>query len=201
MPEGQVETTENGTKTKKNTPEVETVKMEDGRAVDFVGKKKIDKSGFKLADGTLGIRIDFRNGQTRQYPLRPDMIEKFATHGAEQKYGDQLAGAKDEHGQPLDVEDMVLELDALHKQLYEDGDWTTKRDASGMAGTSILARALAEIKSKTLPEILESLKKLSHKEKMALRLNPKVKPTVDRLEAERAAKGTQVDSDSVLDTI
>jgi len=198
MEDAQVAATEGK---KKATPEVETVQMEDGRKVDFVGKKKIDKDGLKLGDGTLAIRVDFRNGMTRTFPLRTDMIEKFATHGAEQKYGDQLAGAKDEHGQPLDIEDMGLELEALHKQLYEDGDWTTKRDASGMAGTSVLARALAEIKSKTVQEILESLKKLSHKEKMALRLNPKVKPVVDRLEAEKAAKGTQVNSDEVLAAI
>lgn len=187
--------------TAKAKTEVETVTMTDGRVVEFAGKKKMLKEGLTMPDGSLAIRIDFRNGEFRTYPLRSDMLPKFATHGAEQKYGDYLAGAKDDNGQPLEVEDMILELDGLHTQLFTDGDWKTARDASGMAGTSILARALAEFKSKPIADILASLKDRTHKEKMALRLNPKIKPIVDRLEAEKAAKGAKVDTDAILDAV
>jgi len=186
-------------KAKKKEPEIETVKMSDGRVVDFAGKKKMLKEGLKLDDGLLAIRIDFRNGETRTYPLNPALVEQFATHGAEQKYGDYLAGAKDDAGNPIDVDDMVLELDELHDQLYTRAEWGTKRDASGMAGTSVLIRALAEFKAETIAQAKDRVKPLSHKEKMLLRLNPRLKPIIERMEAEKASKGTKIDTDAILD--
>lgn len=191
--------TEAAATTKKKETEIESVKMTDGRIVDFAGKKKMLKDGFKLDSGELAIRIDFRNGETRTYPINPALLEQFATHGAEQKYGDYLAGAKDDAGNPIDVDDMVLELDELHEQLYVKAEWGVKRDASGMAGTSILIRALAEFKGETIAQAKERVKPLSHKEKMLLRLNPRLKPIIERMEAERASKGTKIDTDAILD--
>ena len=184
---------------KKKETEIETVKMTDGRVIDFAGKKKMLKEGLKLDDGQLAIRIDFRNGETRTYPINAALLDQFATHGAEQKYGDYLAGAKDDQGNPIDVDDMVLELDELHEQLYTRAEWGTKRDASGMAGTSILIRALSEFKGETIAQSKERVKPLSHKEKMLLRLNPRLKPIIERMEAERASKGAKIDTDAILD--
>ena len=184
---------------KKKETEIETVKMTDGRVIDFAGKKKMLKEGLKLDDGQLAIRIDFRNGETRTYPINSALLDQFATHGAEQKYGDYLAGAKDDQGNPIDVDDMVLELDELHEQLYTRAEWGTKRDASGMAGTSILIRALSEFKGETIAQSKERVKPLSHKEKMLLRLNPRLKPIIERMEAERASKGAKIDTDAILD--
>jgi len=187
-------------KAKKKETEIETVKMTDGRIVDFAGKKKMLKEGLAVgADGVIAIRIDFRNGETRTYPLNEALIVQFAQHGAEQKYGDYLAGAKDDAGNPIDIDDMILELDELHEQLYVKGEWGVKRDASGMAGTSTLIKALAEFKGESVAQAKERVKPLSHKEKMLLRLNPRLKPIIERMEAERASKGTKIDTDAILD--
>src|SRR5271154_1095818 len=87
---------------------VEKVAMEDGREVEFAGKRKVLKDAIiDNVHGTVAVRFDLRNGVTRTYPLRPDMILQFAGHGAEQKYGDELAG---EEG---DLDDFVLVLDRL----------------------------------------------------------------------------------------
>src|ERR1700719_3818505 len=92
---------------RKKAREVEKVRMEDGREVEFVGKSKIQKDsliGTKSWDelspeeratspiNQAAIRIDFRNGTTRTYKLNPGLALQYALHGALQKYGDELAG-------------------------------------------------------------------------------------------------------------
>src|SRR5262252_1713742 len=70
----------------KAVKEVEKVQMSDGRTVDFAGKAKFYKDvliGGKPIDeasaeeiasaqiSDIAIRLDFRNGATRTYPLNP----------------------------------------------------------------------------------------------------------------------------------
>ena len=48
--------------------EVESVKMSDGRTVDFVGKRKLLKD--TIIDGSnVSVRLDFRNGETRLFDI------------------------------------------------------------------------------------------------------------------------------------
>ena len=169
---------------------VETVTMQDGRIVEFAGKRKLLKESIQSAEGKVQVRLDFRNGETRLFTLPDSLLAKFAAHGAEQKLGDEIAGLND-------VEDCVLAVDELIDRLY-NGEWSVKREASGMAGTSVLVRALVEHTGKTVEQIKQFLSGKSQAEKVALRNNPKIKPIVERIEAEKASKKANVDTDAML---
>ena len=169
---------------------VETVTMTDGRIVDFAGKRKLLKESSVTAEGKVQVRLDFRNGETRLFTIPDALLNKFAAHGAEQKLGDEIAGL-------TDTEDCVLAVDELIDRLY-NGEWSVKREANGMAGTSVLVRALVEHTGKTVEAIKQFLSGKSQAEKVALRNNPKIKPIVQRLEDEKAAKKTNVDTDALL---
>ena len=174
----------------KQEPVVETVTMTDGRIEEFAGKRKLLKTSLKTPEGNVAVRLDFRNGETRLFTLPVAMVDKFAAHGAEQKLGDEIAGLED-------VEDCVLAVDELIDRLY-NGEWGIKREANGMAGTSVLVRALIEHTGKTVDAIKLFLSKKTQAEKVALRNNPKIKPIVERIEAEKAAKNTKVDTEAML---
>lgn len=174
----------------KTETQVETVTMTDGRIVDFAGKRKLLKESSVNADGKVQVRLDFRNGETRLFTLPDALLNKFAAHGAEQKLGDEIAGL-------TDTEDCVLAVDELIDRLY-NGEWSVKREANGMAGTSVLVRALVEHTGKTVEQIKQFLSGKSQAEKVALRNNPKIKPIVERIEAEKASKKANVDTDAML---
>lgn len=168
---------------------IETVTMEDSRVVEFAGKRKLLKTA-SFADDGVQIRLDFRNGQTRLFTVPAPLLAKFAAHGAEQKLGDEIAGLED-------IDDCVLAMDELIDRLY-GGEWGQKREANGMAGTSILARALCELTGKTRDQIKTFLSAKTQADKVALRNSAKVKPIVDRLESEKVNKGSKVDTDALL---
>ena len=172
---------------------VETVTMQDQRIVEFSGKRKLQKESFITASGEVQIRLDFRNGETRLFTIPSDMLTKFAAHGAEQKLGDEMAGLDD-------IEDCVLAVDNLIDRLYNK-EWSVKREANGMAGTSVLVRALVEHTGNTVEKIKAFLANKSQAEKVALRSNPKIKPIVERIEAEKAAKKTNINTDALLDEL
>lgn len=178
------------TKTTKAATAIESVTMDDGRVVDFAGKRKLLKESF-VEEGNVKVRMDFRNGETRIFTIPASLRDKFAAHGAEQKLGDEIAGLDD-------LDDAVLAIDDLMDRLNK-GEWNQKREGGSMSGTSILARALVESTGKSMEEVKTFLGKKSQAEKVALRGNPKIKPIVERLEAEKAAKGTsKIDTDSLL---
>lgn len=169
----------------------DTVKMTDGRLVDFPGKRQKMMTSKATEDGTLQVTIDYRNGETRLFTMPPSLINQFALHGAEQKLGDEAAGVKD-------LDDAILAIDELIDRLY-NGEWGVKRESSGIAGTSVLVRAMVEFSGKSVEQIKAFLKDKTHAEKVALRNSPKLKPIVERLESEKAAKGTsKVDTDALL---
>jgi hypothetical protein len=183
----------NETKAAKAKTEVTTVEMQDGRKVDFAGKRKLLKESMvDDASGTIAVRMDFRNGQTRTFTIAPSspLLAKFAAHGAEQKLGDEIAGLDD-------VDDAVLAVDELIERLAK-GEWNVARESNGLAGTSVLARALVQHTGKTMEQIKAFLAGKSQAEKVALRNNPKIKPIVEAIEAEKAAKGAKVDTDALL---
>ena len=182
----------------KKDPIVETVTMEDGRIVEFTGKRKLNKESTIGADGKIAVRLDFRNGATRTFTIPDVLMAKFAAHGAEQKLGDEIAGLKGADGGEANLDDAVLAIDNLIDRLY-DGEWNTQREANGLAGTSVLLRALVEFTGKNREEIRLFLKDKTQAEKIALRNNPRIKPIVERLESEKANKaGAGIDSDALL---
>ncbi|QGH72977.1 MAG: hypothetical protein [Siphoviridae sp. ctdEk19] len=170
----------------------ETVKMQDERVVDFPGKTRLLKTSYQDDQGRLCVRLDWRNGETRVFAMQESLKDRFALHGAEQKLGDETAGVKE-------LDDAILAVDELIDRLAA-GEWGTKREASGFAGASILLRALVEATGKTTEEARDFLKGRTQAEKMALRNSGRLKPIVDRLEAEKASKGQKVDTDALLDS-
>lgn len=180
-------------KAKKPEPVITTVTMKDGRVVEFVGaKRKMLKETILPPEGGVQVRLDFVNGETRLFTVPPEDVLRYAGHGAEQKLGDETAGLED-------VEDCVLAVDELIDRLYNH-EWTIRREGSGLAGTSVLLRALVELYAgaKTVEDIRKFLSGKTQQEKMALRLNAKVKPLVDRIEQEKAAKAAKVDTEALL---
>src|SRR6266404_6194155 len=212
MAEIQTATAGNGQQTAapKKAREVEKVKMEDGREVEFVGKSKIQKD-FLIADKSwdelsseekatspisqAAIRIDFRNGTTRQYPLNPALALQYAGHGALQKYGDELAGED-----APDLDDWAASTDRLHERLSA-GEWTKARVGGGMAGTSVLIQALMEFTGRTSEEVRLHIKDWTPQQKQQLRMDPEIKPIVDKIEKEKAAKATNVDVGALKESL
>ena len=181
----------------KKEPTINTVTLTDGRIVDFVGKRKLLKASEVTPDGKIQTTLDFVNGETRTFTIPDALLAKFASHGAEQKLGDEIAGVDD-------IEDAVMAIDDLIDRLY-NGEWGVARDKSGLAGASIRVRALVESTGKTAEEIKKFLSDKTAAQKAALRTNPKIKPIVDRLEAEKAAKSAKkadaVDTDALLNEL
>lgn len=175
----------------KQKAEVQVVDMQDGRKVEFAGKRKLLKETIISGD-SVSVRLDFRNGETRTFTVPNELLLKAAGHGIEQKLGDETAGTED-------VDDMVLDVDNLIDRLKAN-EWSTKRESSGFAGTSVLLRAIVEWNAgkKTVEQVKEWLKPKSAAEKMALRNSPKLKPIVERLESEKQAKNNKVDTDALL---
>lgn len=166
-----------------------------GRLVEFGQKRKLQKTTFTDEKG-IGVRLDFVNGQTRVVYIPEVLLHQFALHGASQKLGDEIAGIDD-------IEDCVMAVDDLTDRLY-NGEWAAKREASAMAGASILAKALVELQGKTIQEVRAFLSDKNHAQKLALRNNPRVLPIVTRMEAEKNSKkkaGPVVDTDSLLNDL
>lgn len=183
--------------TKKVATPVTTVKMTDGRAVDFPGKRRLQKTTNIAGDGTVSVVLDFLNGETRTFIPRKDMYPIFVGHGAEQKLGDEMAGIDD-------LDDAILAVDNLIENLNK-GEWRQKGDASGMAGTSILLKAMVEYTGKTMELVKEFLKDKTPAEKAALKTSKipnkagvTIKQIADRLEEEKAAKGSKADAATLL---
>ena len=204
----------------KKKAEITVVKMEDGREVSFAGKRRVNKETLidesqiildgdtiTLTNGAVKVRMDFRNGKTRTLAIPPKLLAKFAGHGGEQKYGDELASPATE---PMSEDDMVLAVEDLDSRI-QAGEWSVQREGGGFAGASVVVLAIMEASGKPLEAVkaflqgkLDSAKaagqKLSRKELYDSFRNPnsKVGKIVKRLEDERLAKDSKVDADAAL---
>lgn len=138
----------------KKKTEVTVVKMEDGRTVEFPGKRKLQKeylideakvetdgSLLQLQAGAVKVRFDFLNGATRTYDLPLTLICQFAGHGGIQKGGDELATPADK---PLSPDDMVEAVDDLFARIAK-GEWSVAREGGGgISGASVVLKAFLE---------------------------------------------------------
>lgn len=204
----------------KRDPTVYTkVKMEDGREdVEFAGKRKMNKeAGFDAAAGTASVRFDFVNGKTlgiSTSQLTNEIILRAAAHGLSQKCGDNVAGVPE-------LDDMVIGVEEMIAQLV-GGAWSQAREAGdSVAGASVVIKAILEslnkkraAAGKELADIafvkaflqgkLDAAKaagaKLSRQELYAgfRRPDTEVGQIIKRLEEERLAKGSSVDTASLM---
>ena len=205
---------------KRPATEYTKVTMEDGREVIFAGKRKVNKETLideskiamegdivQLSAGAVSIRMDFRNGKTRTFPLPLALLAQFAGHGGEQKYGDELASPADK---PLSEDDMVIAVEDLDTEIQK-GNWGRARSSGGgVSGASIVVQALMEATGKDQAAIKAYLdKKIASTEgltRQALYASFRVPGTktgaiIARLEAEKAAKSSKVDADAELANI
>lgn len=162
--------------------EIRSIAMLDGRVVDFPGKRRLQKTSITAPDGSLQVRMDFENGESRLLTLAPDMIAQYALHGAEQKLGDEISGI-------TGIDDCVEAVDQLMDRLNK-GDWTKEREGGGasMAGASILAKSMVEFTKQPVDVVRTYLGTLDAKTKAALRVSAELAPIIQRLEAEKAAR-------------
>jgi len=205
----------------KSKTEVVAVLMTDGRTVNFAGKRKVNKETvldeskivvdgdvMQLSAGAVSIRMDFRNGDTRLIPLPLTLLAKFAGHGGEQKFGDELASPADK---PLSEEDMVIAIDDLNAEIQQ-GKWGKGRASGGggVSGASIVVQAIVEATGKSFEVVKAFLqKKLDTTEgltRKALYDSFRVAGTktgiiIKRIEDEKLAKTAKVDADAELDNI
>ncbi len=208
-------TTEKPAKAK---PEVLKVKMTDGREVDFVGKKKVlkdtlidgalieqDGDVIQLKAGAIKLRMDFRNGETRLIPLNLALLANYAGHGAEQKFGDELAATAEN---PMSEDDMVVAIDDL-AALHAQGKWGKGRaeGGGGVSGASTVIRALMEASGMTQDAVRAFLdKKLAATEGLTRRAlydsfrSPATKTgqIIKRMEDEKLAKTAKINADDAL---
>lgn len=183
---------------KEDTTVREQVQMDDGSIVEFAGKRKMQKTSSISSDGfTVTVRLDFRNGEVRTFEIEANakLFAKFASHGIEQKLGDEIAGLDD-------VEDAVLAIDDLMSRLG-DGEWGVKRETSGLAGTSVLLRALVKHSGKHPDAIKTYLASKSTAEKLALRKNANIAPIIAELEANKKPRAPKpvADTSHLLDEL
>lgn len=210
---------------KKPKAEVTLVKMLDGREVGFAGKRKVlkdtlideskivvDGDGVYVGNGAVAVRMDFRNGVSKLFPLNTKLLAKFAGHGGEQKFGDELATSAAE---PLSPEDMVLAVEDLNQQVNIDGNWSAVREGGGgFAGASVVVLAIIEASGKTVEAVkaflqgkLDAAKakgeKLSRKDLYDSFRNPKTKvgAIIKRMEEERLMKDSKVNADVALEEL
>lgn len=175
----------------KTATEKNIVTMADGRTVEFNKKQKLVKTSTIGEDGSVSVQLDFVNGETRTFSIPATLMARFAAHGAEQKLGDAIAGE-------TDLSDAVLSIDDLLGRL-NNGEWNIKREAGAFAGTSVLIRALVEASGKEVEAIKAFLSTKSQAEKIALRRSDKLRPIIERLEADKAKTSKNaVDTDSLL---
>jgi len=170
------------------------VAMDDGRTTTFAGKRKLVKEVLigETEDGAplVQIRLDFVNGETRLFTVPDSLMLQFAAHGASQKLGDEIVTLEN-------VEDCVTAIDTLMDRLGK-GEWGAKRESTGMAGISVLAKALVELSGKTAVEVRAFLDGKTQAQKVALRQNKDIAPIIARLEAEKTNKAPKVDTDALL---
>lgn len=193
----------------------EVVEMVDGRSVEFAGKRRMLKENIFSDDGAPGVRFDFRNGQTLTAWVPEQHRAYSAAHGYGQKLGDEVAGAKDEAGNPVSEEDMYLAIEALHDRLVDSADWNKVRTGEGgVGGAAVVLRAVMEVSGKPLTEVKALLdRKLAEYEARGQKLtraalyaslrNPtsRTGQVIERMEREKRAKASVVDSDELMDQI
>lgn len=195
----------NGAAKPKKEPAIVTkVKMTDGREVNFVGKRRLNKDyGFNEGEEGFWVRFDFVNGETRKVdvPAGDPLFAQLAAHGMIQKVGDETAGEQN-------VEDMVMGVDDILGRLAK-GDWGAERAAGdGFSGASTVVRAIMEASGKDLTFVKAFLEKKLEAGKAAGLTRQKLYNSyrspgsktaviIERIEREKLAKNAAISSDEI----
>lgn len=213
-----------GAAAKRPKTEYEKVTMTDGRVVEFPKNRKLSKKSFITGeDGYTEapmVLLDFANGETRKVYIpggevlldyliadaeqvddatkaKIRHLIKAATHGYEQKLGDEMAyQPKKDEPEPT-LEDKIEWVDELIGRL-QGLEWTVAREGGGgLAGAGVLVQALVALSGKTKDEIRTFLKPLTKEERAAIKRTDVVKAKIDEIESE-IAKKNGIDGNAIL---
>ena len=150
-------------KTPRPATVVEEIQMLDGRTVGFAGKIQMSSEVIFDENGLPGVRFDFRNGQTLTEWVPEQHRSYAAGHGWKQRLGDEIAGAKDDNGQPISNEDRYLAIEAFAQRLKESETWLLGRSSTGgsdsVSGANLVIQALVEATGKSVEEVKALLNK------------------------------------------
>lgn len=166
-------------------------KMETANGYTFGERQKVKKESY-IKDDSIVIRFVFRNGTVREhvFPLTSPLLHRAAMHGLDQKFGDELAGL-------YDVEDCIEAFDELSQRISQ-GEWSERRQSTGLSGTSLLAQALSEVGNMPIDVVKGRLAKLSREQKNLLAKQKDVAARIIQLKAERAARQANEDAQEEL---
>ena len=174
---------------RKNMADKIIVDMEDGSTQEFGAKQKMLKFS-KTEGGITTTRMEFSNGRIITFEMPASLKDRFAEHGADQKFGDVTAGIKE-------VDDCVLAVEDLAARLAT-GEWSMKREGNAFAGTSVLVQALVLKTGKPVDVIKEFLSGKTQAQKVALRNSDAIRPFVEQVEASKVSKGPKINTDELL---
>lgn len=199
--------------------EVTKVTMDDGREVEFVGKRNLNKDFKVNEDGSVTASFDFRTGTALSLTIDEDdpMLAQLAGHGLVQKGGDEAAGVKNEDGTP-DVASMALAVEAILKRIanreatIEDRWYAETAAGDSFSGASVVIKAIAEATEKTVEWVKGFLEKKLAADKAAggtltrqklyqsfRKPGTKTAAIIERLEREKlAGAAAAVDADAEL---
>lgn len=139
---------------------------------------------FKLASngGGVEISLQYSDGEIVEYVLPLSLNQQAAGYGALRKLGD-LANGK-------------TELPELKKQVaamldrWDAGQWNNYK---GPGGTSVVMKALMELKGKSASEVREFLAGKTMQQKADIKRLPEVAAIVRRLSKPKAVPGDLLD--------
>ena len=138
---------------------------------------------FKFANGTV-LELDCSQ-------LNDSMRTHLMLHGASQKVGDSFAGVKG------NFDEGIANAKAVIDQLV-GGEWTGDREGGGPR-LAELAEAIARIKGVDVEKARKAVEAASKEDRDGWRSNAKVKATVAKIRAEKAAAALEKAGDAAQD--
>ena len=202
---------ETTTKAPKAKTEYVTVKMNDGREVQFPTKRKITREVLETDGKVVGMRFNYVNGESRSlhlHDLHADTVHQLAVHGISQKVGDEASSGTS------DIDDIVLSHENMIERLKKGEFYAERSAGDSFAGAASVVQALCEVTGKGVEEIkgflnrkLESLQaaapegtKVSRHDLYASFKKPGTKTgeIIERIEKEKRAKEAKFDADELV---
>jgi hypothetical protein len=178
---------------KAKEPEKLTVKMEDGRSLDFVGKRRVIAEHVFGLDGDLqATSFAFRSGAVRTFgTLASNLVGKAVALALRKRVSDVTMNADNDTEALEAVDELLARLAA--------GQWA-ERNGTGTGQGSVLARAMVEYSNgtRTLEQAKAYLKTLSQGQKYKLRESAGLKDIIARLEAEEAGEDDTEATEALL---
>ena len=150
-------------------------------------QRKLFSKSFDLASMTVNISTGNRSETYETAGMNEEILNTLILHGLTQKLSDATASSAG----LLSEDEKWSAMNEVYAALHA-GQWSMKREGAG----SLLLRALCELSPHADKQVLRAkVEAWTPAERRAVSANPKIRPIIARLEAERT---TDVDSDDLL---